>query len=362
MSEREEAPGRSLGTLNLDGRNIDPGLGALRGEGAGQLVRAPIAPGPERFPTAADSTASEDTYYGLPILKETVWKAGVPIYFYVGGLAGASAALGAAAQLRPGLAALVRRTRFVAAAGAMASAGLLIEDLGRPTRFLNMLRVVRLRSPMSVGSWILTAFGALSAAAAAGEVIALPDGLVDGAGLAAGLVGLPLAGYTAVLLASTAVPVWQGARTTLPPLFLASAAASAASALDLMDVPPRAQATARRFGLCCKAAELLAAHAVERELSSVPSVVRTLGEGLAGTLWRAAKLLTAVSLIASAPRRRPRWLRVASGLCGTAGGIAHRFAIFQAGRAAARNPRATFDQHRGGVAWAPERGAETVSE
>lgn len=350
MSDREEAPGRSLGTSNLDGRNIDPALGALRGEGAGQLVRTPIAPEPERLPSAADSTASQDSYYDLPILKETVWRLGVPVYFYLGGLAGASAALGAAAQLRPGLAAMVRRTRFVAAAGAMVSAVLLIEDLGRPTRFLNMLRVVRLSSPMSVGSWILTAFGALSSIAAAGEWTSLPRKYVDGAGLAAGAFGLPLAGYTAVLLACTAVPVWQGARTTLPPLFLASAATSAASALDLMDLPPRAQAIARRFGLCGKAAELLAAHAVERELSSVPRVLRVLREGLPGALWVAARLLTAVSLVASAPRRRPRWLRVASGLCGTAGSVVLRFAIFQAGRAAARNPRATFDQQRSGAA------------
>src|SRR5438874_11336372 len=86
----------------------------------------------------------DPSYYDRPVLKEPVWKWYVPAYFYVGGAAGAAATLGAAAQLadRRGLAGLIRRCRWIAAAGGAVGTGLLVVDLGRPERFLNMLRVV----------------------------------------------------------------------------------------------------------------------------------------------------------------------------------------------------------------------------
>src|SRR6185436_9246973 len=104
-------------------------------------------------------------YYGLPILKKPVWTWEVPVYFFVGGAAGAAAMIGAAAQLAGGNERLVRDARRVAAIGANLSAPLLIADLGRPERFLNMLRVFKPQSPMSVGAWAPAVFGAGSTAA-----------------------------------------------------------------------------------------------------------------------------------------------------------------------------------------------------
>ena len=98
------------------------------------------------------------SYYGKPIIKEPVWKPEIPAYFFVGGLAGASAALSAAARLA-GNEELARRSLFVAAAGVTASPYLLIKDLGRPARFYNMMRVFKVTSPMSVGTWIVSASG-----------------------------------------------------------------------------------------------------------------------------------------------------------------------------------------------------------
>jgi hypothetical protein len=46
------------------------------------------------------------------------------------------------------------------------SPALLIADLGMPSRFLNMLRVFKIQSPMSMGSWTLFIFSTSSAAAA----------------------------------------------------------------------------------------------------------------------------------------------------------------------------------------------------
>src|SRR5207244_7054583 len=100
--------------------------------------------------------------------------------------------------------------------GAALSAGLLIEDLGIRSRFIYMLRVFRPTSPMNVGSWLLTGFGL-----AAGGALLLRGRLGQAAGVAAGILGLPLTGYTGVLLANTAVPLWQEGRTALPPLFVA---------------------------------------------------------------------------------------------------------------------------------------------
>src|SRR5207248_2009890 len=167
-------------------------------------------------------------------------------------------------------------------------------DLGRPTRFLNMLRVVRPTSPMSVGSWVLAGSGACNLAALTlwnrgGRLGRL--GEVADWGAAA--LGLPLAGYTAVLLSNSAVPLWQAVRRSLPLLFVASAATSAAAALG--GLPFRLRAEERRvvrwFGAAAQVAGLCAMIAVERDAARVPAVARPLRRGKGGALWRAAQFL-----------------------------------------------------------------------
>jgi formate-dependent nitrite reductase membrane component NrfD len=331
-----------------DGRNVDSRLGVLEGEGAAQQVERLARERPHPPPPALhDSTSDLETYYGLPVLKEHVWKAAVPAYFYVGGLAGASAALGAAAiwSGSPQLRGLIGKTRLIAAGGAMVSAALLIEDLGRPSRFFNMLRVFRPTSPMSIGSWLLAGFGALSTTAA---LFRRAGAIGDGAALGAGVLGVPLAGYTAVLLSSTAVPVWQGARTSLPPLFMASAVTSAACALDLCELNALERRAVRRFGIVGKVADLIFSKAVELEVARPAIVAAPLRQGASGALWKGAKLLIAASLALSlAPRASPR-LRRASAWLGTCGSLALRFGMLAAGRASARDPRAAFAQQRAG--------------
>ena len=356
---REEPPGG----WGQDGRNIDPELGVLVGEGAHQAVPDRRAEEQGTVPydvwrQVPGRAEGEVTYYDRPVLKEPVWIWAVPAYFYFGGVAGASAVLGAAVQLAGGreLRDLTVRCRRVAAVSGAVGTGLLIYDLGRPERFLNMLRVFRPSSPMSVGSWVLAAAGPLTAGSA---ILARRRGyagfLGDLAGLGAGLVGMPQVGYTAVLLSNTAVPMWQDTRRSLPPLFTASAVSSAASALELMDLEDDEERVVHRFGLMGKVAELAAMAAVEREAGRVERVGRPLREGLSGALWRAARGLTAASLVLSLLPGRSRRKRLASGVLGSAGGIALRFAVFQAGKASARDPRATFQHQRQG------RGAAEVT-
>jgi hypothetical protein len=213
-----------------------------------------------------------------------------------------------------------------------------------------MLRVFRPTSPMSIGSWVLAAAAPLMGASAA---LAKRTGLLgaagDAAGAGAGALGMPLAGYTAMLLSNTAVPLWQATRRTLPPLFVGSAMASAASLLDLMRLEPREERAAHRFGLAGKVAELAASVMVERDASRVERVGRPLRQGPSAVLWRGARVLTAASLALSLLPRPSRLRHIASGVLGTAGAIALRFAVFEAGKASSRDPRATFHQQRTGM-------------
>lgn len=168
-------------------------------------------------------------YYDLPLLKPPVWTWEVPVYFFVGGAAGAASVLGAAAQLTGGDEELVRDARWIALIGAAVSGPLLISDLGRPERFLNMLRVFKPQSPMSVGVWTLAVFGG----ATSGAVLLPFKPLRDLSAIVAAASGLVMATYTGVLLGVTAIPVWKEHADFLPVHFGASALNSAVSLLEL---------------------------------------------------------------------------------------------------------------------------------
>lgn len=282
------------------------------------------------------------TYYETPLLQETVWEWSIPTYFYVGGVSGACAAFGAALRLHERSSSdhcVIQRCRQIAAGGSVVSAALLIHDLGVPKRFLYMLRVFRPTSPMSVGTWILQAFGASSTAA-----LLFSGRFGQAAQITSGLVGLPLATYTAVLVSNSAVPVWQASRRTLPFLFAGSALAGAASLLEL--TVPRHSRSVQLLAVAGGLTEFIGAAAVEREAGQIEEVGKPLHTGAAGALWTIAKLCTVASLVVSLVPGKSRRKSVLSGVLGTAASVTYRFAILQAGRASARNPRATFAQQR----------------
>jgi formate-dependent nitrite reductase membrane component NrfD len=351
-----------------DGRNIDPRLGTLSGEGAQQRVReldgpergqAPLATRPTRSGAAS---ATAPSYYGLPLLKAPVWIWSVPLYFYVGGTAGAASLLGATAELVGGesLKPLGRRCRWVGAAGDVLSAGLLIHDLGRPERFLNMLRVLRPTSPMSLGTWILSGSGAMNALAA---LLSGQKGWLgrvgDTAAVGGGLLGMPLAGYTAVLITNTAVPLWQGTHQSLPLLFMSSSVAGAGSLLRLLPHTPGERKVLHAFGVLGKVAALLAERAVERDAARVEEVARPLHEGRPGAMWKAARVCTAASLVLDLWPGKPgktEGVKRAAAVLGTAGALLTRFAIFHAGKASAKDPQASFQGQRQGLGAAEATG------
>lgn len=272
-------------------------------------------------------------YYDRPILKPPVWKAEVPLYFFFGGLGGASALLAFGARLA-GNPRLARSALLTAVAGATASPPLLVSDLGRPERFLNMFRVLKPTSPMSIGSFVLGGFGALAGAALASEIsgLARPLGRLAEAGAA--LLGMPLTTYTAVLVSNTAVPAWHQARRYLPFVFAGGAGASAGAAAAILTPADRAR-PARRLAVIAAALELGAVLAMERRLGAAGEPYRS---GRPAELGLAAKSLTAAGAIAMALLGRWRGGACAAGAMLLGGSACERFAVLAAGRESALTP------------------------
>ena len=214
-------------------------------------------------------------------------------------------------------------------------------------RFLNMLRVFRPTSPMSVGAWILSAAAPLAITAG---LFSNRPGLLGrigaGAGYGAGVFGLGLAGYTGVLVSNTAIPVYQAARHWMPVLFLASATASAASILDLIFEDQRSARITFLYGTAGRLAELASGFAVESAAGRVDRVGSPFRQGVSGALWRTATVLTAASLVVSVIPGRSKTKRKWAGALGALGSLALRFAVHYAGSASAKDPRATFRQQR----------------
>jgi formate-dependent nitrite reductase membrane component NrfD len=258
-----------------------------------------------------------------PILKPPVWTWEIPVYFYVGGLAGASAGVSRLAEAR-GNDTLAGRAAAVAVAGAVTSPALLISDLGRPARFLHMLRMFKVTSPMSVGSWTLVAF---STAAGAGLLDRMTGGRVPGgraARGAAGLLGLPLASYTAALVANTAVPAWHESRRILPFVFVAGAAASSGALLTAL-TPAGDAAPARRLAVAGAACEVAATQLLHRRVGPLAVAYRSPAE-TASTV----ALAGGAALIAAAARRS-RLAATAGGALVNAGAFLGRWSVYKAG-------------------------------
>jgi len=287
---------------------------------------------------AADFTS----YYGRPVLKAPVWHSpDIPGYLFLGGLAGATSLLAAGAQLS-GRGRLAGRAKVVAA-GAIALSGLaLVHDLGRPERFANMLRVAKLSSPMSVGSWLLAGYGPAAGGAAALSVAGRLPRLGALATGTAAVIGPGISTYTAALLADTAVPAWHDAYPYLPFLFAGSSAA-AAGGIAMVVAPLDESAPARRLGVLGAAVETAAGQGLERRLGLVGEPY---SKGKAGSLLRAARLLTVVGAGLAVVGRRRRSLSVLAGLSLAASSACTRFGVFEAGRQSAADPRYTVIPQR----------------
>lgn len=306
------------------------------------------------------------SYYGRSVIKAPVWESrDIAGYFFLGGVAGGSALLAAGADLT-GRDAMRRSARSAAAAATGLSLAALVHDLGRPGRFVHMLRVFKPTSPMSVGTWILSGFAPLVAVAALDEIRGhlpgplrpLVAALGRPGGLAATALAPALTTYTGALIADTAVPVWHDAHRELPYLFGASALA-ASGGLAAATSPPGEAGPARAVGIAGALAEQALDRAVHKRLGMVGE---PLSQGRAGRYQRAARWSTraGVVLLGVSAVRRSRVLDVAGGVALAAGSLFTRLGYFHAGTASATDPRYTVVPQRERAARAAEAGAGPV--
>jgi formate-dependent nitrite reductase membrane component NrfD len=310
-------------------------------EEKGRVQAIGIRPAGAPFPHASPETG----YYGVPLLKQPPWKWEIPIYFFVGGAAGASAMIGAASHWTGRDRELGRDCRYIAAGGAIISTALLISDLGRPARFLAMLRIFKPQSPMSVGAWTLTAFGTFSGAAAFAELLKrrFNSTLLRAAGNIAealtAIAGLPLSNYTGVLIGASVIPVWNENVESLPIHFGMSGLNSAVGILELMGHENPALNT---LGMGASAIEAIEGFSIEtrrkRELDPLkhgPSgLVTRIGGVLSGPVPLALRVAAAF-----VNGRRARKLRKIAAGCSVAGSLLTRVAWLHAGHVSARNWR-----------------------
>jgi Polysulphide reductase, NrfD len=280
-------------------------------------------------------------------LKAPTWTWQVPLYLFAGGVAGTSAVIAVVARIagHPGL---LRSALWIAFAGVLASPPLLIADLGKPNRFLNMLRVFKLRSVMSVGAWTLAAFSC-----AIGLAVVCRELLLAGYGYSpllllewlaeifAAFTGLILASYTSVLLGVTAIPVWSENRRLIPAVFLAGGVGSASAVLELMGfIVPATQF----IGILASVVETVVAVAIELRGRYVD---RPLREGPVGWLVRAGGTLAGpVPLFLRFFAGHNPAARYLAASCFIAGALVSRYAWIAAGRPSSYDPQALFQMQR----------------
>jgi hypothetical protein len=295
-----------------------------------------------------------------PFVKPPVWTWEVPLYFWVGGVAAGASFVALAADVAgdEDTAVLSRR---VALGAVLPAPVLLIMDLGRPERFLNMLRIFKPRSPMNTGAWCLVAFSTTAAGAVGADLLRLRTP-ARALGAATGVLGGYLGSYTGVLLASTAVPLWARSRVFLGPIFVATATATGAAACRLAVV-----ATGMEEGHPTRSALAMiesGAMGVELALSTVNErrlgvAARPLSEGRGGRWFKTAKRLVLAGFALQGRRLRGGGPRVsdAASACYLAAGLCFRYAWVEAGKQSAVDDEAVARMARGQVT-VDDRGRE----
>ncbi len=352
--DRDSAFERRLDELRREAR----ASGAVSGRGvdiAGSpLPISKVKAGPRkngqhvREPSQATRSGSgKPGYFGLPALKEPVWTWEISVYFFVGGLTGMAAVIALAASIfhHPEV---MRAGMWLAFAGGIISPVLLIMDLGRPMMFLNMLRIFKPQSAMSMGVYILTPFGMTSVPGALATELTFHDWLPPGLLLpvrivaylltaAAGLSGMLLATYTGVLIGATAVPAWFTHRSLLPFHFGTAGLGCAAASLLLLGNDLHALALI--FWVAASLETFIWLWLMFRHHGAAD---RALHEGRGGRLLMPAELLLGPVSLSLLALKFPSWAAVAF----LVGALVSRFGWIQAGKASARDPEAAFASQR----------------
>ncbi len=310
-------------------------------------------------------------YYGIPPIKPAHWTWQIPIYFWIGGIAAGTQLFATVAQLLGHKdEALTRVSRYTVLVTMILSPILLIWDLGRPERFYNMLRILKLRSPMSTQSWSLFTFGNLGGLIAARQ--AAEDGLLGDnvlSRLALRLIparlltvlvlpfGLFVGFNTGNLISATSVPIWARNWMLMGPTFLASGLSTALSWISLVLHLGRwgEEKTLRVLHRAEKAVIVIEALLIALSLARMSKWSKPLFSKEVAPLFLGGTLLGGIAaplaLLSGEERRSKSML---ASVLALAGGLAFRFAIIIAGRKSADDPEAYFTFASGESAPQPE--------
>ena len=307
----------------------------------------------------SDSRKGDKGYYGIPPIKRAHWTWQIPVYFWIGGIGAGVHLFSTMAQILGYKDdALTRTSRYTVLATMLISPVLLIWDLGRPERFYNMLRILKLRSPMSTQSWSVFAFGNLSGMISARQ--AAEDGLLGddnslvrlvkliparALSILAVPVGLNVGSNTGNLVSATSVPMWARNWLFMGPTFLASGLSTALSWLSLVLHLTRSgeEKTLRTLHRAEKAtivieAGLIAASLIRMSKWSKPLFSREVAPlFVGGTLI--GGLVAPMALLLGKESRSKSML---ASVLALGGGLAFRFAIIKGGRISADDPEAYF--------------------
>ncbi|MBO0824253.1 MAG: polysulfide reductase NrfD [Actinobacteria bacterium] len=338
-------PPEPTGGRRRDGRHRRrTGSGGARIGGADGSREMPMVP-----------EAEFTSYYSRPVVKPAPWGSEIAAYLFLGGVAAGSGLLGAGGQLTR-RAKLRRNSRLAALISVGLGGVALVRDLGRPERFLNMMRTIKLTSPMSLGSWILSAFSVGAGVAAVSEIDRMtgervPLGplrrflrTVEGpAGLEAAAFAPALAVYTAVLLADTSTPTWNATRDELPFVFVGSASLASAG-LAMVTTPVPETGPARKLAILGVIGDLLATRVMHRRMD--PVAAEPLHDGRAGSMLRWSEALAIAGGMGTLLGGRRRGTAAVSGLALMAASALTRFGVFEAGIRSANDPRYTIEPQK----------------
>ena len=323
--------------------NRESRLAEIRKEAAekGRVESPGIRPAGSPFPVASPTTG----YYKEHLLKEPQWTWAVPLYFFVGGAAGSLGVIGSLADVVGDNCELARHARWFAIGGAAVSSGLLIYDLGRPARFLNMLRIFKPQSVMSVGSWVLSAFSTFAAASSFADLLrmkfgsSLPVKLISGAGrIGSTLFGMPFHNYTGVLIGASVIPVWNNSIKVLPRDFGMSGLQAGVGLLELMGHTD--SAALNMLGLLSAAIE---SREALKLAASGDRALEAAKRGVGGGLIEAGAILSGpvpiILRVVSAMAGGNKNMRRMAAWSGLIGSLCMRYGWVQAGTESARDWR-----------------------
>ncbi|HZY65218.1 MAG TPA: NrfD/PsrC family molybdoenzyme membrane anchor subunit [Rubrobacteraceae bacterium] len=306
-----------------------------------------------------DSERRDQGYYGIPPIKEHTWTWEVPVYFWLGGIGSGAHVVNVIARLvGHDDKALIRAGRYTTLICMLLSPLLLISDLGRPERFYNMLRIAKWRSPMSMGTWGLSAFASLSGLVAASQAAedgllgrqnflarllsALPDRLI---GTLAAPFGVFVGAYTGLLIALTSTPIWARNAVLMGPLFLASAMSTGLSAISfvLHLFGAGQEKTLEGLRRAEKSSLLLEGGLLAASLYQMGPWGKPLRTGKVGAWFFGGTVVSGLlAPFVLLQGRESRGRGLIASLLVLIGGYILRRTIIDAGKLSARDPQATF--------------------